>query len=62
MCDGIPQTVQSQSTVFLALTVALMMVAAVPAAAGGRPLTAALNGPNEVTPGDPDGTGPCIWH
>ena len=36
---------------------ALMMIAAIPATAGGRPLTAELNGANEVTPGDPDGTG-----
>ena len=48
---------KSRSTVFLALTAALMMLAAIPAAAGGRPLTAELNGPNEVSPGDPDGTG-----
>ena len=44
-------------TALLALITALMMIAAIPAAAGGRPLTADLNGPNEVTPGDPDGTG-----
>jgi hypothetical protein len=44
-------------TALLALIAALMMIAAIPAAAGGRPLTADLNGPNEVTPGDPDGTG-----
>ena len=48
---------KSRSTLFLALTAALMLLAAVPAAAGGRPLTAELNGPNEVSPGDPDGTG-----
>ena len=44
-------------TALLALIAALMMIAAIPASAGGRPLTADLNGPNEVTPGDPDGTG-----
>ncbi len=48
---------KSRLTMLLALLAALMMVSAVPAAAGGRPLTAELNGPNEVTPGDPDGTG-----
>ncbi len=48
---------KSRPTMLLALIAALMMVAAVPAAAGGRPLTAELNGPNEMTPGDPDGTG-----
>ena len=41
----------------LSLISALMMIAAIPATAGGRPLTAELNGANEVTPGDPDGTG-----
>lgn len=46
-----------KTTALLALIAALMMIAAIPAAAGGRPLTADLNGPNEVTPGDPDGTG-----
>lgn len=46
-----------KSTALLALIAALMMIAAIPAAAGGRPLTADLNGPNEVAPGDPDGTG-----
>lgn len=40
-----------------ALVAALMMIAAIPAAAGGRPLSAELNGANEVAPGDPDGTG-----
>ena len=44
-------------TALWALITALMMIAAIPAAAGGRPLSADLNGPNEVTPGDPDGTG-----
>ena len=48
---------KSRTTTLLALTAALVMIAAVPAAAGGRPLSADLNGPNEVTPGDPDGTG-----
>lgn len=48
---------KSRSMTVLALIAALVMIAAVPAAAGGRPLTADLNGPNEVTPGDPDGTG-----
>ena len=48
---------KSRRMVFLALTAALMMIAAIPAAAGGRPLSAELNGPNEVAPGDPDGTG-----
>lgn len=48
---------KSRSTMLFALVAALMMLAAVPAAAGGRPLAADLNGPNEVTPGDPDGTG-----
>ena len=46
-----------RTTTVLALMTALMLVAAIPAAAGGRPLSADLNGPNEVTPGDPDGTG-----
>ena len=48
---------KSRSMAVLALTAAVLMIAAVPAAAGGRPLTAELNGPNEVAPGDPDGTG-----
>ena len=48
---------KSRSMAMLALTAAFLMIAAIPAAAGGRPLTAELNGPNEVTPGDPDGTG-----
>lgn len=48
---------RKRSTVLLALVAALMMIAAIPAAAGGRPLSADLNGANEVTPGDPDGSG-----
>ncbi len=48
---------KSRSTTLLAMIAALVMIAAVPAAAGGRPLSADLNGANEVTPGDPDGTG-----
>lgn len=44
---------------FVALmATALVMLLAVPALAGGRPLTAELNGANEVPgPGDADGTG-----
>jgi len=44
---------------FVALfAAALVMVLAVPVLAGGRPLTADLNGANEVPgPGDADGTG-----
>lgn len=54
---------KSRSMLLLALSAALMMIAAVPAAAGGRPLGAELNGLNEVTNagvpgvGDPDGSG-----
>lgn len=48
---------KSRLTTLGVLTAALMMIAAIPAAAGGRPLTAELNGANEVAPGDPDGTG-----
>ena len=40
------------------LTVALVVAAlALPAAAGGRPLSAVLSGENEVGAGDPDGSG-----
>jgi hypothetical protein len=48
---------RNRSTTLIALVAALMLVAAIPAAAGGRPLTAYLNGANEVSPGDPDGSG-----
>ena len=48
---------KNRATTLLALIAALMMIAAIPAAAGGRPLSADLNGANEVTPGDPDGSG-----
>ena len=51
---------KSRLTTVLALIAALMMIAAVPAAAGGRPLTADLNGANEIPPGDPDGTGTML--
>lgn len=46
-----------KSTALLAMTAALMMIAAIPAAAGGRPLSAELSGANEVGAGDPDGSG-----
>ena len=40
------------------MTVALVVAAlALPAAAGGRPLSAVLSGDNEVGPGDADGSG-----
>jgi hypothetical protein len=49
---------KSRSMMLMALVAALMMIAAIPAAAGGRPLTADLNGASEVpAPGDPDGSG-----
>ncbi len=41
---------------FVAMLV-VTMSSALPAMAGGRPLTAELSGANEVAPGDPDGTG-----
>jgi hypothetical protein len=54
--------------VFAALTIGLVAVLAAPAWAavvgggdqGGRPLTATLDGPSEVPPGDPDGTGTAL--
>ncbi len=49
---------RKRSTILLALIAAMVMIAAIPAAAGGRPLSADLNGANEVpNPGDPDGSG-----
>ncbi|MDH3247396.1 MAG: CHRD domain-containing protein [Acidimicrobiia bacterium] len=48
---------KSRLTTLGVLTAVLMMIAAIPAAAGGRPLTAEMNGANEVAAGDPDGTG-----
>lgn len=50
---------KSRTLVLMALVTALMMIAAIPAAAGGRPLTAELSGANEVPrgSGDPDGSG-----
>lgn len=48
---------KKRSTTLMALIAAMTMIAAIPAAAGGRPLSADLNGANEVGPGDPDGSG-----
>jgi len=48
---------KNRMTILTALVAVLMLVAAIPAAAGGRPLVADLNGANEVGPGDPDGAG-----
>ena len=46
--------------VVVALAVALL--AAAPALAGGRPFTTTLSGPLEVPPGDPDATGTAtVW-
>lgn len=44
--------------IFVALVSAVVLLTAVPALAGGRPLTAELTGAAEVPgPGDPDGAG-----
>jgi len=43
--------------VIIAVVVAVMAALVAPAMAGGRPLTADLNGANEVGSGDPDGSG-----
>jgi hypothetical protein len=41
-------------------TLALALVAAAPAVAGGRPFSTTLSGPAEVPAGDPDATGTAI--
>ncbi len=49
---------RNRMTALVAFVAALMLIAAIPAAAGGRPLVAELSGANEVpTPGDADGSG-----
>ena len=41
---------------------AVMLLAAAPVLAGGRPFTTSLAGPNEVPQGDPDATGTAtVW-
>jgi hypothetical protein len=43
-------------------TLALALLAAAPAAAGGRPFSTTLSGPSEVPAGDPDATGNAtVW-
>jgi hypothetical protein len=43
-------------------TLVLTLFAAAPAAAGGRPFSTTLSGPNEVPAGDPDATGTAtVW-
>lgn len=43
-------------------TLVLTLFAATPAAAGGRPFSTTLSGPNEVPAGDPDATGTAtVW-
>ena len=43
-------------------TLVLTLFAATPAAAGGRPFSTTLSGPNEVPAGDPDATGSAtVW-
>jgi hypothetical protein len=43
-------------------TLALALLAAAPAAAGGRPFSTTLSGPAEVPAGDPDATGNAtVW-
>lgn len=48
---------------FVAVSVlALALLGATPALAGGRPFTTTLSGPNEVPPGDADATGTAtVW-
>ena len=48
---------------FLAIVaIAIAMLAATPAFAGGRPFTTSLSGPSEVPAGDPDATGTAtVW-
>jgi hypothetical protein len=48
---------------FLAVVaIAIAMLAAAPAFAGGRPFTTSLSGPSEVPAGDPDATGTAtVW-
>jgi hypothetical protein len=47
---------------FVVATLALALLAAAPAAAGGRPFSTTLSGPAEVPAGDPDATGSAtVW-
>ncbi|MGH2793830.1 MAG: hypothetical protein ACRDKG_05955, partial [Actinomycetota bacterium] len=49
-----------RSSIVLVLALALMLAAVVMATTGntaGRPLHATMTGPEEVPPGDPDGSG-----
>src|SRR3954453_1386392 len=44
------------------MTLAVALLGASPAVAGGRPFTTSLAGPAEVPPGDPDATGTAtVW-
>ena len=48
---------RNRLTVATAFVAVLMLMAAIPASAGGRPLSAELSGDNEVGGGDPNGGG-----
>ena len=48
---------KNRVTTMVAFVAVLMLVAAIPAAAGGRPLSAELSGEKEVAAGDLDGSG-----